>query len=184
MMPCTKAALRFLLLCNMAMPVLWAQEKPAPDASAANRHEHPAAAHLLDPGDGLDILAAALDARHAATFPRDCSHLVHTIYESAGFSYAYASSSELYAGTGDFRRVSRPQPGDLAVWRGHVGIVVNPSRHSFFSVLRSGPQIEFYDAQYWKKRGQPRFLRYLRSSPRTDAPPAIRTVSRKPAARP
>ena len=183
-MPYTKAALSFLLLCSMGVSVLPAQEKPAPDASAANRQAHPAAVHLLDPADGLDILAAALDARHAARFPKDCSHLVHTIYESAGFSYAYASSSELYAGTGDFRRVSRPQPGDLAVWRGHVGIVVNPSRHSFFSVLHSGPQVEFYDSQYWKQRGPPRFFRYLRSSPRGDAPPAIRTASRKPAPHP
>jgi hypothetical protein len=32
-----------------------------------------------------------------------------------------------------------PLPYNLAVWRGHAGIVVNPVQHSFFSVLRSGP---------------------------------------------
>ena len=46
----------------------------------------------------------------------DCSHLVHAIYLQAGFPYPYASSSDLYDGTDDFRRVNRPQPGDLVVW--------------------------------------------------------------------
>ncbi|PYT93415.1 MAG: hypothetical protein DMG36_09895 [Acidobacteria bacterium] len=52
----------------------------------------------------------------------DCSHLVHTLYEQAGHPYPYASSLDLYRGTGQFIRVRTPQPGDLIVWRGHVGI--------------------------------------------------------------
>src|SRR5437762_1044695 len=81
----------------------------------------------LTPDDGLSVIAAALDSRP----PRktDCSHLVHAIYERAGFSYPYASSSDLYDGTDDFQRVTHPQPGDLIVWSGHVGIVVNPAQH-------------------------------------------------------
>jgi hypothetical protein len=80
---------------------------------------------------------------------RDCSHLVHAIYTRAGFPYRYARSSDLYVGTAEFRRVTRPQPGDLVVWRGHVGIVVNPAQHVFYSAMRSGPATDTYDAPYW-----------------------------------
>lgn len=93
---------------------------------------------------------------------RDCSHLVHAIYERAGFSYTYASSSELYGGVEGFVRVARPQPGDLVVWRGHAGIVVRPSRHIFFSLLRAGPGIDDYEAPYWMSRGRARFYRYVK----------------------
>ena len=119
----------------------------------------------LSPDDGLSVIAAALDARVQATRQRDCSHLVHAIYLQAGFPYPYASSSDLYDGADDFQRVTRPQPGDLVVWPGHVGIVVNPAQRVFFSRLRSGPGVDAYDAEYWKQRGQVRFYRYIRSAP-------------------
>jgi cell wall-associated NlpC family hydrolase len=111
--------------------------------------------------DGLSVIAAALDAKGVRR--DDCSHLVHAIYERAGFSYKYADSRDLYRGTGSFRRVSHPQPGDLVVWKGHVGIVVSPAQRLFFSTLRHGPGIDAYDAKYWKKRGPVRFYRYIKS---------------------
>ncbi|MCU1270631.1 MAG: hypothetical protein JWN74_1925 [Acidobacteriaceae bacterium] len=117
--------------------------------------------------DGLSVIAAALDWRSGRM--RDCSHLVHAIYERAGFSYPYASSSDLYRGTDDFRRVADPQPGDLVVWRGHVGIVVNPAQSVFFSYLRHGPGTDNYDAQYWRRRGQARFYRYIKNGSAGDA---------------
>jgi cell wall-associated NlpC family hydrolase len=110
--------------------------------------------------DGLAIIAAALDLRVNLKAKQDCSHLVHTIYERAGFPYPYAKSTDIYKGIDGFQRVSEPQPGDLIVWRGHVGIVVNPARHAFFSSLRSGLGVDDYEAQYWRKRGRPRFYRY------------------------
>jgi hypothetical protein len=117
---------------------------------------------LLSPNEGLAILSAALDSQHRnAEFSADCSHFVHELFERAGFPYQYASSSDLYDGTDEFRRVASPQVGDLVVWRGHAGIVVNPDRHSFFSVLHSGPGIDAYDSPYWKQRGHPRFFRYV-----------------------
>jgi cell wall-associated NlpC family hydrolase len=128
----------------------------------ARRRPSPA---VLTPDDGLSVIAAALDARVQATRQRDCSHLVHAIYLQAGFPYPYASSSDLYDGTDDFQRVTRPQPGDLAVWPGHVGIVVNPAQRVFFSRLRSGPGVDAYDAEYWKQRGQVRFYRYVKTAP-------------------
>jgi cell wall-associated NlpC family hydrolase len=115
----------------------------------------------LNEDDRLSLLAAALDTRVQRS-ERDCSHLVHTIYQQAGFPYGYAPSSEIYAGIEGFQRVKRPQPGDLVVWRGHVGIVVKPSQHIFFSFLRSGPGTDDYEADYWKDRGHPRFYRYIK----------------------
>src|SRR5258707_15128930 len=50
----------------------------------------------------------------------DCSHLVHLLYARAGLIYPYEDSRVLYRGVDDFERVKTPQPGDLAVWLGHV----------------------------------------------------------------
>jgi hypothetical protein len=85
----------------------------------------------------------------------------------AGYPYPYASSFDLYAGIGSFVRVTRPQPGDLVVWRGHVGIVVDPVEHSFYSSVRSGLRTEFYDTPQWKARGPARFYRYAVAKPST-----------------
>jgi cell wall-associated NlpC family hydrolase len=120
--------------------------------------------HTLTRDDGLAVVETALDEHIRMRGKRDCSHLVHTIYDRAGFSYTYASSRDLYRGTGDFRRVRKPQPGDLVVWRGHVGIVVNPAQREFYSFLRHGPGIDEYDTQYWKQRGPVRFYRYIKSN--------------------
>jgi len=92
----------------------------------------------------------------------DCSHLVHDIYERAGFAYDYATSRDLYDGVDAFRRVRVPLPGDIIVWRGHVGLVIGPENHRFLSALRSGIKVSAYDTNYWKMRGHPRFYRYAR----------------------
>jgi hypothetical protein len=130
-------------------------------ASKAARH---AKGRLIGPDDGLAVLSAALDARTRRAAHLDCSHLVHDIYDRAGLAYEYASSSELYQGTGEFRQVRRPQPGDLVVWPGHVGIVVNPAQRSFYSALSSGLGVDAYDSPYWKERGRPRFFRFVKTS--------------------
>ncbi|HVR24718.1 MAG TPA: hypothetical protein VMU26_15500, partial [Candidatus Polarisedimenticolia bacterium] len=94
----------------------------------ADLKEPPTVPGLLSPNEGLAILSAALDSRHHhSDFTSDCSHFVHGLYERAGFPFEYASSSDLYEGTDEFRQVTTPQPGDLAVWHGHAGIVVNPA---------------------------------------------------------
>lgn len=90
----------------------------------------------------------------------DCSHLVNHIYDLAGFPYSYAKSADLYRGHANFFRVNAPQPGDLIVWRGHVGLVVEPRQHLFYSSLRSGLETEDYTSPYWHRRGVPRFYRY------------------------
>ena len=150
-----------LALCAFAMQSAVAQTTVRASTTAPSHHHREAGSVTLTQDDGLSVLAAALEARGSGARPRDCSHLVHTIYNRAGFSYPYASSSDLYTGTDDFQRVAQPQPGDLAVWKGHVGIVVNPAQGLFFSRLRTGSGIESYDDQYWKRRGPVRFYRYI-----------------------
>jgi hypothetical protein len=182
-----KGALLFLLLYAPVTSIAVAQEKQASSNEAYPvSRERPGlqqktiGSRALTRNEGLAILDVALDSRHHAEFAFDCSHFVHGIYERAGLPYEYASSSELYAGIDEFRRVANPQPGDLAVWRGHAGIVVNPVQHSFFSVLRSGPGLASYDSPYWKQRGRPHFFRYVKSVPRGARSTPIRTASWKP----
>jgi hypothetical protein len=93
----------------------------------------------------------------------DCSHFVHTLYGRAGLRYEYATSFTLYRGTSAFQRVPLPESGDLVVWRGHAGIVVDPSKHSFVSSLRTGVKISSYISSYWKHLGPPHFLRFAAS---------------------
>lgn len=91
----------------------------------------------------------------------DCSHFVQWLFERAGLYYGYAPSRILYAGMAGFKRVYHPRPGDLVVWPGHVGIVVDPEEETFLSALRSGVRTASYTSRYWKRRGHPRFFRYL-----------------------
>jgi hypothetical protein len=159
----------FLLLVSLqAIPAAIAQHaqsasdpsfRPVRDASS----QPSPPAQSLTPDERLTILGTALDLRRYPKLGTDCTHFIHALYERAGFPYTYASSSELYAGTDEFRRVNFPQAGDLVVWRGHAGIVTNPARHSFFSLLSSGPSVNTYDSPYWRRRGRPRFFRYLKS---------------------
>lgn len=158
----------FLLLSLLAIPAAQAQKN-----QAQQKRENPNRPYQIGREDadsqqdrplsldeGLAIIGAALDSRHHPS-RADCSHFVHGLYSRAGFPYAYAPSSDLYAGVDEFRRVATPQPGDLAVWPGHAGIVINPAQHSFFSLLRSGPSVASYDSRYWRKKGHPRFYRYV-----------------------
>ena len=134
---------------------------------------------LLSSDDGLAILGAALEGRYKAESRSDCSHLVHAIYEKAGFPYKYQRSSDLYAGVEEFHRVTQPQPGDLIVWPGHAGIVVSPMQHTFYSSLRSGFGMQPYDSVYWKGRGRPHFFRYVKAGLQT-----VLAVKRTPALKP
>lgn len=139
----------------------------SPTPTTLDRQTGLVAPRVLTADEGLAVLGAALDSRAHPDFESDCSHLVHGIYERAGFPYPYASSLTLYTRNESFRRVAHPQPGDLVVWPGHVGIAVNPAQRSFFSALRSGPGVDSYDSAYWRERGHPHFLRYVTNGPVT-----------------
>lgn len=96
----------------------------------------------------------------------DCSHLVHSLYERVGLHYQYATSRTLYRGIEEFQRVMQPISGDVVVWRGHMGIVVDPAQHSFLSALKTRVKISSYISDYWKHRGSPRFFRFTLSAER------------------
>ncbi len=156
-----------LLLALMAAPLSYAQRSETGNTLAGRRVEtvqSSSPARLLDLDDGLAVIGAAMEMAHHRPLREDCSHFVHAIYDHAGFPYSYQNSVALYYGTGDFQRVTRPQPGDLIVWRGHMGIMVNPAQHSFFSSLRTGFGVENYDTRYWRRRGRPRFYRYVKTA--------------------
>jgi hypothetical protein len=146
-------ALAFGLACLMGAASARAQNADAPQ-------DKPSATRLLTVEEGRSIADAALQQEQPVPGTQDCSHLIHELYESAGFEYPYASSFELFAGHENFARVRYPHAGDLIVWPGHVGIVVDPLQHSFSSLVSTGFDVQDYEGAYWKSRGRPRFYRY------------------------
>jgi NlpC/P60 family len=115
---------------------------------------------LLNVREGRSIADAAREQNELTEGTQDCSHVVHQIYLDAGFEYPYASSFDIYAGNESFQRVRFPQAGDLIVWPGHLGIVLDPAEHSFYSLVSTGLEAQNYEGHYWKSRGRPRFYRY------------------------
>src|SRR5215472_43380 len=115
----------------------------------------------VSPDEGEAIVQAAWELRRGLVPKPDCSHFVNAVYARAGFDYEDATSTEIFDGVDSFRRVQEPQPGDLIVWQGHIGIVVDPDEHSFYSSVLSGFAIEDYRSAQWVRRGLPRFYRYL-----------------------
>lgn len=128
--------------------------------NAASMRQIPSNTRVLTAAEGRSIVQAAWQTDPPDRGETDCSHLVHKIFESAGFGYSYASSFELYAGHDNFVRVRYPRAGDVIAWPGHVGIVVDPERHTFYSLVREGVEELDYESPYWAARGRPRFLRY------------------------
>lgn len=139
-----------------------------PKAQAARPPAIPPGHRLLSLNEGRALVREMSWADDEEGLSPDCSHLVHKLYEQAGHPYPYASSLDLYRGAGPFLPVRYAHPGDLVVWRGHVGIVVNPQEHSFFSTTSSGARTENYRSAYWRARGYPHFFRYLTTSPLKD----------------
>lgn len=149
-----------------------------PVAAAPAPQESTTASRPLNLAEGRTIAGVAADHDQPVRGARDCSHLVHQIYLLAGFEYPYASSFELYAGSENFVRVKNPQPGDLIAWPGHVGIILDPARHQFYSLVRSGIEAQDYHAAYWRARGRARFYRYV-----VESTSRVLTAKAQPAAR-
>jgi len=144
----------------------------------ASPQEPGSAFRLLTSEEGAAVANAVREYERQARGKLDCSHLVHQIYLVAGLDYPYASSFDLYAGSENFRRVKNPQAGDLIVWPGHVGIVLDPAQHTFYSSVQSGLQAELYDGPYWRARGRLRFYRYATESPGSPALVVAQAASR------
>ena len=130
-------------------------------ANISSAQEGPSRVRLMNADEGQILVKAASEQKGNVGRKPDCSHLVHQIYELAGFPYPYASSYDLYDGIDSFRRVFTARSGDLVVWRGHVGIVTDAVEHAFYSSVSKGFRTEYYDAPYWRAQGRPRFYRYV-----------------------
>jgi hypothetical protein len=130
-------------------------------AARAETDDDSSATVLISHDQGEALAAFALQSESRIRRPKpDCSHLVHLLYARAGLVYPYEDSRVLYRGISDFKRVKTPQAGDLAVWLGHVGIVLSPEDKTFLSSVRSGILTESWAAPHWARRGRPRFYRY------------------------
>jgi NlpC/P60 family len=178
------AANRFARACCWTF-ALCAGSITASAQGTPERQQAAPAMRLVTPEEGRQIAAIAVEEDGPIRGRQDCSHLVNQIYMNAGYEYPYASSFELYAGNGKFRRIRHPQPGDLIAWPGHVGIVLDARQHTFYSLVRSGLQAEDYLGPYWRSRGRPRFFRYLVTTgtvvQTAEAVPAPRPRARKSA---
>ena len=91
-------------------------------SAALGQNVRPASADTPGPRpiartEGRKILATIPTVDAESESETDCSHLVHDVYEQAGFPYDNVSSRELYIGNTNFTRVRAPQAGDLVVWR-------------------------------------------------------------------
>ena len=164
-------ALLLGILCFLATTIpVRAQETDAPITKYIADVDEPDG--LVPPSSalaGTDLLLEIGQQIEATDL--DCSHFVQWLFEQAGLYYGYAPSRVLYKGMAGFKRVSRPRRGDLIVWPGHVGVVVDPHEQTFLSALRSGVKTASYTSHYWKRRGRARFFRYLGSQ---DAPASSR----------
>ena len=129
---------------------------PPPQPPSANPRPR-----LLSAAEGDAIVQAAWELRRGLPAKPDCSHFVNVVYARAGFPYEYAQAKAIFAGIAGFRRVRMAQPGDLVVWQSHMGIVIDPREHSFYSSVLSGFAIENYQSGYWTRRGDPRFYRFV-----------------------
>jgi NlpC/P60 family len=159
---------------GLALSVLWmatigsaAAARGSREAAAAPSSSDTSVNRMLSAEQGEALVDLAVESAADLRSQPDCSHLVHLVYMRAGLNYAYQHSRALYAGVPDFQRVKNPQPGDLIVWPGHVGMVVSPENKTFFSSVRSGIITESWTADYWLARGRRRFFRY-RLGPDTD----------------
>jgi cell wall-associated NlpC family hydrolase len=146
----------FFMVFVCQLPALAIETRTAPQSTEPTTAEN----YLLQLGSEL----------HFTNF--DCSHLVHSLYERAGLHYPYATSRTLYRGIEEFQRVLQPKSGDVVVWQGHMGIVIDPSQHRFLSALKARVKTSSYISGYWKHRGTPRFFRFAPSGDKsTEATP-------------
>jgi murein DD-endopeptidase / murein LD-carboxypeptidase len=102
----------------------------------------------------------------------DCSHFVYQVFNDARNQVAAAAngpapqvvdyrSTATIEASNVFIEVKIPEPTDLVLWDGHVGIVVDPGTGTFVGAQTSTGVAEAnYLTGYWKTRGVKKFLRF------------------------
>ncbi len=110
----------------------------------------------------------------------DCSHFVHEVYRRAGLPYQFLPTARLGdAEEFDILAEREAEPGDLMLFRGHVGIVnkdgriISATRHR-----RKKSSITVMDRKNFRAfRGQRYVLRYRCQPP--EQKPSSRATARK-----
>lgn len=92
----------------------------------------------------------------------DCSHFVHQAYKGAGFDYTYRTTEGPWAKAG-FEKTQNPKAGDLIMFKGHMGIVVDPDKKTFIGAQSSTgvAQASYGKSSYWGKQAH-HFLHHPR----------------------
>lgn len=83
----------------------------------------------------------------------DCSHFVHQAYKAAGLDYGYHSTASDWEKAG-FEKTTDPKAGDLIMFDGHMGIVVDPVNQIFIGAQSSTGVAEasYAPDKYWGKK--------------------------------
>jgi hypothetical protein len=84
------------------------------------------------------------------SFPKetDCSHFVHFVFKEAGFPYHYRSSKDFPLAQ-EFEPISprNALPGDVVLYRGHIGII--SENYKVISATKNRKSIQELDAQFF-----------------------------------
>lgn len=109
-----------------------------------------------NPAAVLDAMGAFTGRTHPdnvhapAKSPIDCSHLVHDLFQAAGYSFEYTNTATWAsrARTLGFVQLppsALPQPGDVVLFDRHMGVVTAPGRF-FGSQTSTGPACTTFGA--------------------------------------
>ena len=81
----------------------------------------------------------------------DCSGFTKHVMSRCGINIPAGSANQKNAGTGV--DPSQAQAGDLVVWKGHVGLVIDSNKNMIDAGSGSVPKIRSYETDYWRSRG-------------------------------
>ena len=81
----------------------------------------------------------------------DCSGFTKHVMSRCGINIPAGSANQKNAGTGV--SPSQAQAGDLVVWKGHVGLVIDSNKNMIDAGSGSVPKIRSYETDYWRSRG-------------------------------
>ena len=81
----------------------------------------------------------------------DCSGFTKHVMDRCGINIPAGSANQKNAGVGVDK--SQAQAGDLVVWKGHVGLVIDGNKNMIDAGSNSVPKIRSYETDYWRSRG-------------------------------
>lgn len=81
----------------------------------------------------------------------DCSGFTKHVMDRCGIKISAGSANQKNDGVGVDK--SQAQAGDLVVWKGHVGLVVDSNKNMIDAGSGNVPKIRSYETDYWRSRG-------------------------------